>query len=236
PNKSITEEEWMRIERYYLKNAPKSIVVERNTIDGPPESFQIEDPKARVIPAVTLLRYDSIRERIFAGTRTSRLFILDNKFSITDSLLLSSPPSDYITLTRDSLHVLQMGKMDPNDLPNGSLVAIGKTPAQKKILIDSLKRPVHMVQVDFDSDGDNDILISCFGNFTGNLSLFENQSGKFIRHLVHHLPGTRRTLVRDVNGDGLLDIIALITQGNDQIVLFTIIFIFNYRTTVMLNT
>ena len=40
-------------------------------------------------------------------------------------------------------------------------------------------------------------------------------------HILHNFPGTRRTIVTDLNRDGLPDILALITQGDEQIALFT---------------
>ncbi len=221
PNMAITEEEWKHIERYYLENAPKTLTAPNLAIDGPIESFNIAHVNTTVPPLVTLLRYDEPLGRVIAGTRASKLYILDTGFSVTDSVRLTSPPSDYLAINPDSMHILQMGKMDPNDLSNGSLIAYGKSNQRGAILIDSLKRPVHMAHSDFDLDGDNDILISCFGNFTGGLLLCENRNGRFIKHVIHQLPGTRKTILRDVNGDGLMDFFALITQGDEQITLFT---------------
>ncbi len=220
PNGLITEEEWKRIERYYLENAPKKLVITNMPADRRLESFTLSTPETKIPPLVTLVHYDTAFSRMIIGTRRSKLYLLNAKFSVTDSVILSSPPSDYTSLTADSVHVLQMGKMDPNDLSNGNLTAFVLSSQRKSVLIDSLKRPVHMTHGDLDRDGDNDILISCFGNFTGSLLLFENIGNGFVRHYIHHLPGTRRTVLRDVNGDGLLDIIALITQGNEQITLF----------------
>lgn len=235
PNTSITEEDWRRIERYYLENAPKSMAATTPAIDGPVELFNVSQPQTSLPPVVTLLRYDTTLQKLLAGTRTTRLYYFDQSFSITDSIVLMSPPADYIAINADSIHILQMGKMDPNDLCNGSLTAFVKSKNIKSVLIDSLKRPVHMIHGDFDRDGDKDILISCFGNFTGGLLLFENRNDRFIKHVVHYLPGTRRTLLRDVNGDGLLDIIALITQGNEQITLFINQGDFRFRSTTLLQ-
>src|SRR5690606_11585693 len=139
---AITEEDWKRIERYYLENAPKTLTAPNVPIDGLLESFIISHPETSIPPLVTLLRYDEPLEKIIAGTRASKLYLLDTKFSVTDSVRLTSPPSDYVAITPDSLHILQMGKMDPNDLSHGSLMVYVKSNQRKTILIDSLKRPV----------------------------------------------------------------------------------------------
>jgi hypothetical protein len=88
-------------------------------------------------------------------------------------------------------------------------------------LVDSLKRPVHLAVADFDQDGDEDIVVSAFGNFTGGLYVMEKGKRGYTRHTVHSFPGTRKTVIRDVNGDGLPDILALLAQGDEQIALFT---------------
>ncbi len=235
PNNSITEQEWKRIERYYLEHAPKKITPATLALDGTVELFSISTPRCRIAPLLTMLHFDTTLHKLVAGTRANRLYFLDERFTVTDSVLLTSAPADQLSINADSIHILQMGKMDPNDLMNGSLMAFVKSKNQKSVLIDSLKRPVHMVHGDFDRDGDADVLIACFGNFTGGLMLFENQDSHFIKHVVHYLPGTRRTLLRDVNGDGLLDIIALITQGNEQITLFTNLGDFKFRPTTLLQ-
>ena len=69
--------------------------------------------------------------------------------------------------------------------------------------------------------GENDFLVSAFGNFTGGLHALEENNGAYTKHTIHDLPGNRKSIVRDFNNDGLPDIIALITQGDERIALFT---------------
>src|SRR5690606_8946605 len=88
PNTSITEEDWRRIERYYLENAPKSMAATTPAIDGPVELFNVSQPQTSLPPVVTLLRYDTTLQKLLAGTRTTRLYYFDQSFSITDSIVL----------------------------------------------------------------------------------------------------------------------------------------------------
>jgi hypothetical protein len=113
-----------------------------------------------------------------------------------------------------------MGIMDPNEQPRGRVIAFaGKS--EPSLLIDSLQRPVFTEKADLNNDGREDLLVSAFGNFTGGLIAYENSNNEYKPHIIHTFPGTRKTIVRDFNNDGLPDILALITQGDEQITLFT---------------
>jgi hypothetical protein len=115
-----------------------------------------------------------------------------------------------------------MGIMDPNDMPMGSLVRLDMDTHSFSILVDSLKRPVSVRSDYLDKDGDPAYLVSAFGNFTGNLAIHEQTSkGAFESSVVHNFPGTRKAIIADMNNDGQKDILALVTQGDEQIALFT---------------
>lgn len=114
-----------------------------------------------------------------------------------------------------------MGIMDPNDRPFGKIVTANQDGTLKEILIDSLKRPVYFEKADLNSDGLEDYVICAFGNYTGDLLVYENKgSANFIKHVISNLPGSRNIVIKDINLDGKLDIIALLTQGDEQITMF----------------
>ncbi len=53
------------------------------------------------------------------------------------------------------------------------------------------------------------------------MAVYENNGkSEYNKHVISTLPGSRRTLSRDFNDDGLIDILALFTQGDEQITLF----------------
>jgi hypothetical protein len=127
-----------------------------------------------------------------------------------------------------------MGIMDPNDQKKGRLE---KLSGYEKIkLIDSLKRPVFVSQNDLNNDGLDDYVICEFGNYTGALSVFENLgSNNFNKITISYLPGARKVIVKDVDQDNLLDIIALFTQGDEQIIQFSNSGNFNFKVTSLLR-
>jgi hypothetical protein len=103
-------------------------------------------------------------------------------------------------------------------------------------VIDSLKRPASMQSVDLNNDGLNDYIICAFGNFTGALLVFENLgNNKFKKHTMSSLPGSRNVIIRDHNSDGLPDLLALFTQGDEQIILYTNIGNFGFKVTTLLK-
>src|SRR5690606_23505031 len=130
-----------------------------------------------------------------------------------------SPPADIIQYAQ-SIDVLTMGIMDPNDQAKGQLTNIS-TDKTIMTILDSLKRPVHVTRADLNGDATDEYIVCEFGNYTGQLVIYEQHDTKPIRHVLSPSPGTRRTIVRDFNNDGMNDILALFTQGDERVVLFT---------------
>jgi hypothetical protein len=82
-----------------------------------------------------------------------------------------------------------------------------------EVLIDGLHRPSDFVSHDLNSDGQLDALISNFGDYTGNLSLYlGNPDGSSYDKTPINLleqPGIVQTQVHDFTGDGRPDIAVL---------------------------
>ncbi len=221
PKGFISEENWERIHGYYMKNAPDSLehknLVTQDMVQFTPGTSSLSGIRD---PFITLIDFNDDNGDTFIGTRLSKLFLFRKNEVVRDSFMLDSPPAHIQYVNRDSVLVLTMGVMDPNDQFEGQLVALNTRKHTQRVLIDSLKRPVHFVEHDMDNDGDKDLIISCFGNFRGSLLVFEATKDGFDKHVVHSLPGTRRVFVRDVNSDGKPDLVALITQGDEQMTAF----------------
>ena len=67
-----------------------------------------------------------------------------------------------------------MGLLHPSDEKKGKLVLSAPGSQITINLLDSLQRPVHATFSDVDGDGEEDVLVSEFGNTTGSLSWFKN--------------------------------------------------------------
>ncbi len=226
--KPISEQDWQKIVAYYREHAPDSLP--QQSLPAPPQIdpafFKTGPfvPRLQSSAIITLLKTDTIHDRIFvgeAGSNTLRVFDWNRR--LLSSLVLASPPTDVI-VNGDNVLVLESGILDPNDEPRGSLVQYDFVGADSlrsgKVLIDSLFRPVFVQQFDFDKDGVNEFLICEFGNNRGRLALYKYDGSRYARQVLDPGPGAIHSEIRDMTGDGAADIVALFAQGDERIVLF----------------
>ncbi len=114
-----------------------------------------------------------------------------------------------------------MGILVPNDETKGSLLILDKGKRRATDFLDSLQRPVYFEKADLNNDHKDDYVVCEFGNYTGALQVYENRGdGKYSKHTILGLPGARKVIVRDADHDGKPDLLALFSQGNEQLVLF----------------
>jgi FG-GAP-like repeat len=214
-----SDEDWEWIRQYYHDKAPDTVGITTQPIKDTLTLFKLHPLENFIEPYVSLLRYDSGRHYLYAGTRLSNLFTLDSALHKIDSIKLESPPS-WIVPNGDDILVTAMGIMDPNDQPAGKLTEITK---EKKLVteIDSLKRPVFFEKADLNNDDRDDYVICAFGNYTGFLAAYESTGDGWITHWLSRTPGARKTIVRDFDNDGRPDIMALFAQGDERIVLYS---------------
>lgn len=229
----ISASDFEKIMNYYEREAPDSLTL-------PPdfEAKQIDQFDATPLrllnqhPTITMLRADTVGKRIWLSNRKSMLYQFDYDFKLIDSMKVSSPASNMVVHGEEEI-VSLLGIMDPNDQPKGSVIRVKKD-RSIETLIDSIKRPVNLKAGDLNGDKLEDIVVCAFGNFGGDLSVYENTGDdKYIKHVISGLPGARKVLLRDFNNDGMLDILALFAQGDEQMVLYTNAGNFRFRLTTL---
>ena len=226
--KAVSERDWGKIVGYYLEHAPDTLpqqsLPSEPQLDPPLFSAGPLIPRMQSSAIITLLKTDTVNERILAGEAGSNtLRVFDFNRHLKASLTLHSPPTDVIS-EKDRLLVLESGMLEPNDEPKGRLVqydfARDGSLDFSKILIDSLFRPVFVRQFDFTGEGRKDFVICEFGNNRGRLALYREEGATYRRHVLDASPGAIRFEVLDLTGDGFPDIVALFAQGDERIVLF----------------
>lgn len=224
----ISRENWTKLLAYYLENAPEVPLPQSEKLTpkkGIP-GFELEIPKFPFIrPSLTtMVRVNPQTGNLWLGHRFRSLFVLDsrNGFSQLDSISTPVAPVEISWSAEDSFELLSMGLMDPANDSIGVLekyVYSSKTwspePVQEKLM-----RPVHVEFADFNGDGQEDRVISHFGNHLGKLSLYLSGPSGFEELILKKDPGARRTIAVDFDEDGDLDILALMTQAKESIVLF----------------
>src|SRR6266705_2040124 len=227
----ISQTDWQAIVRFYEERAPT--VLPEQSLPAEPQldpPFFTTGPFIRGLQSsaiITLLKADSVNERIFVGEAVSNtLRIFDFNRHLKSTLRLGSAPTDVIS-DKDRILVLESGNLAPNDEPSGSLVAYqlaGDGSLRRPVtVIDSLFRPVFVERYDFDGDGRPEYVICEFGNNRGRLALYRaGASGgpRYQRQVLDASPGAIRFEIRDMTGNGAPDIVALFAQADERIMLF----------------
>ena len=220
-NPVLAPEDFKKIVDYYVQNAPEKPLPQAKKLLPVVglKGFEIKSlASSQSVPMVTLVRFRPESKTLYVGLREdNRIDIFDLKYQRIDSLKTNSPVSDIHFSKDNSTQILTLGIMDPNNQKKGNLGEIN-APKQPKNLIANLPRPVQMTYSDLNQDGKEDVLICGFGNDVGKLAWYEN--GSLQEHLLKQIPGTRITIVKDMNNDKLPDIVALTTQAREGILLF----------------
>ena len=229
----LTNEEWQNIIDYYVASAPNTLPVPQRAplIDDGDKFFSILAPtRISPKPPVTcMIKIDSSEKqrKILTGDVFGKyLSTYDANLKLIDTIGCGGPITD-VSILKNKIIACNTGLLNPNNGKFGKIQevdvsALGKKTVSKKSLMDSLMRPVQMVDADLNKDGKTDFVVCEFGHLNGALSWLENKgSNKFERHELKYQPGALKIIVNDYNKDGLPDIWVLFAQGNEMISLFT---------------
>lgn len=216
----VSPSQWQRIVEYYGQNAPTAL---RVSVPQPEPSltlFKPTTPAKPLLPLTTCLRIDPVAHTVWVGDQTGGIQTLSAQLRQVDSVHVYSPATDIIRLpgsrlsTQAAFAYLLVGLMNPNDRLEGRLQMPGsKGP-------DTLRRPVQMAVGDLNGDKQPDFVVCQFGNNVGQLSAFIRTGDTYRETLLDPKPGARRAIVRDCNADGRPDVVALLTQGDEQVAVY----------------
>ncbi len=122
------------------------------------------------------------------------------------------------------LMVAVLGMLFPNNDKIGSVVIlenVGQTQFTKRTIAEKIARVSDVRAGDLDGDGDQDLAVAQFGYDDGQTQWLENLGQwKFRSHVLLSLSGPIHAEIADVNSDGALDIVALVSQEWEQIYVF----------------
>lgn len=91
----------------------------------------------------------------------------------------------------------------------------------RELIIGNLGRVTDARAADLDNDGDLDIAVAVFGgNNQGEIFWLENRNGSYHQHSLLSLAGALNITPADLNGDGRMDLVALVAQEHEMIVAF----------------
>ena len=149
-------------------------------------------------------------------------------------VIADAPHPDHVMLTdvdkdgRKDLLVADLGQFLPGDHSDGAVMwmrALGNGKFSG-FWADGLPRVADVEAGDFNGDGKNDLAVAAFGwRTTGHIAILENQSSSateasFTPHIIDPRPGAIHVVPIDLNKDGNLDLVALISQQYETVVAY----------------
>ncbi|MCB0689170.1 MAG: VCBS repeat-containing protein [Saprospiraceae bacterium] len=219
----ISEDKWQAINDYYLSLAPEQLPLPTTTSEispsPPPFDPNLINMGDKKIPQVSLLKYDPKKSILYVGDHLD-LFALSSEGVVISTWKTQSPSVDIHT-DQEEIYLLSIGEFSPSDKKNGVLFPLSSSHPdllQNKLIM-GLSRPVQFTIADLNGDKSEDVLICQFGNHQGGLVWFENMQSR-IKHSLSELPGARKSIVKDLNKDGLDDIMVLMAQAWEKVVIY----------------
>lgn len=236
----LSSTEWQKILDYYEQAAPEKFKTrnkEKEILEND-AAFTAHTPEFRTeeAPKITAVRFDTNNQLIYAADANLKKFLIFNKdLELINTFSSPTPISDIRMKNRagnesgnKELLLTSMGNLLPTDSPTGAVKNILFDPLSTEhisdsLLYDGLARPVESKRADLNQNGLEDLLISEFGHRTGKLFWIENTGEGFDprKNILVDTPGCIQTDITDLNGSDLQDIIALCTQTDQAIYLFT---------------
>jgi hypothetical protein len=219
---TLNQKEWQAIADFYLSEAPSSpILATKNPIEKTLSQFKVKVPNIALSPPSSTLVKFSKQNILLGDANTKRIYFLNQNMDVL-AAANTREGAVWVNEVPDGIVVTSMGSFSPTDKGSGLVMFLPSQQNQaSKILIDSLRRPVHTAIEDLDGDGIADFVICEFSKWTGNLSWWKNDGkGKFTRNILRDMPGATKAYIQDLNKDNLPDIIALFGQGDEGIFIY----------------
>lgn len=231
----LNEDVWQSILAYYAVNSPAQLEppTPPRAIDFDLRHFRAEIPGNYLVktPATNAIRIDEERGHILVGeTDPNTFLVFDSNLALIQEARLSSPPTWFEHFKepvsgKRMLSLTLSGKMDPNDLAIGNLVAIEEQPPgagtvydKPVTLVNGLRRPVNTRFGDFNGDGSLEALVGQFGDTIGQLAYYERQpNGIVAENILIPRPGSINSYVMDWDEDGDQDVLTLMTQAREGV-------------------
>jgi hypothetical protein len=229
----IAHEDWDKIVSYYLDHAPDTILQPKksNKIKKGLKHFTYKEAAYSHRPALTSMVkiLPDNRGIVYSDGKRNKsiLTFLSPELKKNYELSFHTTPVNFRE-KNDTLFLTTAGNgVFPNDLAAGSLQKIYKTgPIQTynsaNVIISKMQRPVQTAYGDLNNDGLEDIVACEYGDLTGKLVWYENHGkDRYSKKILRRTPGAITSIIKDVNGDGLNDIIVLMAQGDEGVFLYT---------------
>lgn len=220
----IPEDVFARIRDYYAEHAPASLALR-----SPLPAEELTDLQLDVVASpdqvsTTTLVHVRAQGGFVLGDAARRELVVHDRTGREASRLHVGNVPVHLVETEQGALLTSIGDFVPRERRHGEVVALRRSAdglAYGRLLLEGLARPTHTAQADLDGDRRRDLVVCQFGYHTGRLSWFRaKEGGGFEEQLLHEGPGALRSEIRDVDGDGHLDVVALLAQHFEALWVF----------------
>jgi len=221
----VTEAQWLDICSYYLANAPEKPLPQTAPLPiglGVPGFESAILPIRSPQPAVTALRILPEGGALMADDFGKSLQWVGPDGRVAGGAALGASVGS-LRPVGGAMLASGLGSFMPTDERGGSVFWLRPTNGWSATppVLSGLPRTTDANEADLNGDGRPDLVVSCFGNNLGRLSWWESMAdGSHREHELLPIPGTLRTEIGDFDGDGRLDIAALVAQETEALFLF----------------
>jgi hypothetical protein len=212
------------------KSTTNLVGEEINFLDPVLIGNNFEDPPQISNIAVNDLDNNGLLDVIVCDTRNNFVsWIKQNPAGIYAEIVLASDliaPAhvqiyDFDNDGDKDILVAVLGMLFPSNDKIGSVVVLendGKYNFTKHVIIDKIARVSDVRAGDFNNDGNMDLAVAQFGYDDGETRWIENLGNwKFNSHILQNLSGPINVEINDIDSDGDLDIVSLVSQEWEEI-------------------
>ncbi len=229
----LGDEDWQHIIDYYTSISPDtmpSLQKRPYAIKKNMSQFTSVIPKFQYpVPTTTYVKIDTSNPAtpiIICDAKKQVVYRFDKNLVPFDSVQTKGPVV-HIDINNRKWLTTNIGILNPNNGKYGAAGYVNILPNNKmqpdtQALFNNLERPVEIIASDLNNDKREDYIVCEFGFLQGELCWMENMGNRqFTKHVLRPYPGPIKVYINDYNHDGLPDIWALFTQGEEGIFLFT---------------
>ncbi|MCY4377980.1 MAG: VCBS repeat-containing protein [Spirochaetaceae bacterium] len=231
----LTDDQYLEVWKYFRNRAPDALPMLPPDPADSPVSFASEAvaPPEDTPPLVTAVRTvdldgDGSIEILVSDVRRNSVSVLSRTGDAWSERVLAdvAAPARVEVLDADGdgdldLAVASLGSLPPTDGLVGSVVLLerGAGGYGQRVLLKDVGRVADVRAGDLDEDGDQDLAVAAFGHVAaGSIGWLEQQAaGDFVYRELEEVAGASHVPVVDIDGDGHLDIVALVSQASERI-------------------
>ncbi len=218
----LSDQDFETIKRYIISVAPENVSYANYRVGRAKEITQFTRKNIPIPSAgpsfITALRYNAKEKLLWIGNVYNQVLKWKWGKGVVATEEVTAAVVDF-NFYNNKTYFTQIGTLAPSELSKG---LITQSDRNSNPILTQLHRPVFSITEDLDNDGIPEVIVGNFGKNLGSLSLYsKSKANKPYQELkLLAVPGVVSSYVRDMNKDGLKDIVALFSQADETVYIF----------------